>query len=170
MLLLDLFYRLHLPTKTGQLRKLLLNGLQPFDPLPMSDLRIGSVRVYKAVLLVKLLNFSDLRTETRNLFPQKFEVSHSHSLSSELLRAYPKCRHGLFGENRGRADMHQNAMNIFDEQYRVVAVESHSLTIRGERSGDVLVIKADSDNPISQEEFPLGKLIRLSDPLRRAAN
>ena len=62
------------------------------------------------------------------------------------------------------------AMNIFDEQYRVVAVESHSLTIRGERSGDVLVIKADSDNPISQEEFPLGKLIRLSDPLRPAAN
>ena len=64
----------------------------------------------------------------------------------------------------------QLQMNIFDEQYRVVAVESDSLTIRGECSGNVLVIKADPDIPLNQEEFPPGKLILLSDPSRPAAN
>jgi hypothetical protein len=55
---------------------------------------------------------------------------------------------------------------IFDEQYRVVAVESQSLTIRGERSGEVLtIVNPDPDTPLSAEEYPPGKLISLSDPL-----
>jgi hypothetical protein len=55
-------------------------------------------------------------------------------------------------------------MTIFDEQYRVVAVEPESLTIRGVCTGNVLVIKADPDCPLSEHEYPLGKLIHLSDP------
>jgi hypothetical protein len=55
-------------------------------------------------------------------------------------------------------------MAIFDEQYRVIAVESHRLTIRGVCSGDVLVINAAPETPLSQEDFPLGKLIALHDP------
>jgi hypothetical protein len=54
---------------------------------------------------------------------------------------------------------------IFDEKYRVVAVESQSLTIRGERSGEVLtIINPDPDTPLTPAEYPPGKLIALSDP------
>ena len=66
--------------------------------------------------------------------------------------------------------MHHNVMGktgvaIFDEKYRVVAVESHRLTIRGERSGKVLtIINPDPSTPLSPTEYPPGKLIALSDP------
>jgi hypothetical protein len=55
-------------------------------------------------------------------------------------------------------------MPIFDEKYRVVAVDSQGLTIRGVVTGDVLIINPDPEIPFVQEEFPLGKLIALSDP------
>lgn len=55
-------------------------------------------------------------------------------------------------------------MEIFDENYRVVAVERDRLTIRGVRSGNLLVVNAVPENPINEEEYPLGKLIALSDP------
>jgi hypothetical protein len=61
-------------------------------------------------------------------------------------------------------------MEIFDEQYRVVAVDSHRLVIRGVRTGEVLVINADPEVPITQEDYPLGKLIALSDPSTAVAN
>lgn len=61
-------------------------------------------------------------------------------------------------------------MEIFDEQYRVVAVDSQHLVIRGERTGEVLIINADPDVPLEQSEYPLGKLIALSDPSTAAAN
>jgi len=54
---------------------------------------------------------------------------------------------------------------IFDEKYRVVAVESQSLTIRGVRSGKVLtIINPDPSTPLTPAEYPPGKLIALSDP------
>jgi hypothetical protein len=55
-------------------------------------------------------------------------------------------------------------MAIFDEQYRVVAVESQCLIIRGIQSGNVLTINAGHESSISQEEYPIGKLIVLTDP------
>lgn len=55
-------------------------------------------------------------------------------------------------------------MTIFDEQYRVVAVEAHRLHIRGVRSGRVLIINTVPENPLRAEDYPLGKLIALSDP------
>lgn len=60
---------------------------------------------------------------------------------------------------------------IFGEQYRVVAVESQSLTIRGIRSGEVLtIINPDPGTPLTPAEFPPGKLIALSDPSTRPAD
>jgi hypothetical protein len=56
-------------------------------------------------------------------------------------------------------------MSIFDQQYRVVAIEGDRLFIRGVKSGEVLVIvNPEPETPLSQEEYPLGKLIALSDP------
>jgi len=56
-------------------------------------------------------------------------------------------------------------VEIFDEKYRVVAVESHTLTIRGIRSGNVLtIVNPDPDTPLTPTDYPPGKLIALSDP------
>jgi hypothetical protein len=55
-------------------------------------------------------------------------------------------------------------MTIFDETYRVVAVESQSLVICGVLSGQVLIINTDAEFPLTEEAFPIGKLIVLSDP------
>jgi len=61
--------------------------------------------------------------------------------------------------------MNDAKMGIFGEKYRVLAVESQSLTIRGVRSGEVLtIINPDPDTPLTQAEYPPGKLIALSDP------
>jgi hypothetical protein len=61
-------------------------------------------------------------------------------------------------------------MTIFDEEYRVIAVERHRLTVRGVCSGNVLIIKADPDFPINEHEYPLGRLILLSDPSSAASS
>lgn len=66
--------------------------------------------------------------------------------------------------------MEDTTMEIFDEQYRVVAVDSQHLVIRGVRTGEVLVINADPEVPLEQADYPLGKLISLSDPSTAAAN
>ncbi|MGA2353875.1 MAG: hypothetical protein ABSG02_05230 [Terriglobales bacterium] len=56
-------------------------------------------------------------------------------------------------------------MSIFDEQYRVVAIEGDRLLIKGVVSGIVLVIvNPEPESPLSPEDYPLGKLIALSDP------
>jgi hypothetical protein len=55
-------------------------------------------------------------------------------------------------------------MAIFDEHYRVVAVNSERLTIQGIVSGKVLVINAEPYSPIQEGDYPPGKLIVLTDP------
>jgi hypothetical protein len=56
-------------------------------------------------------------------------------------------------------------MSIFDERYRVVAIEGDRLLIRGVLTGDVLtIVNPEPQTPLSQEDYPLGKLIALSDP------
>jgi hypothetical protein len=60
---------------------------------------------------------------------------------------------------------------IFDEEYRVLAVESQRLTIQGVRSGQVLTIVTENpEAPLSPAEYPPGKLITLSDPSGSAPN
>jgi hypothetical protein len=54
---------------------------------------------------------------------------------------------------------------IFDQQYRVVAVQSDRLFIRGILSGEVLtIINTEPEAPLTQENYPPGKLIALTDP------
>jgi len=56
-------------------------------------------------------------------------------------------------------------MSVFDEKYRVVKVEGDRLLVRGVHSGDVLTIfNSEPATPLTSEEFPLGKLIALTDP------
>ena len=61
--------------------------------------------------------------------------------------------------------MGDDKVEIFDEKYRVIAVESQCLVIRGVQSGKVLTImNPDPETPLSPTEYPPGKLIALSDP------
>jgi len=61
-------------------------------------------------------------------------------------------------------------MGIFDENYRVVAVERQRLTIQGVISGEVLtIVNAEPDVYLTQD-YPLGKLIALSDPSTAVPN
>jgi len=61
--------------------------------------------------------------------------------------------------------MNSDKREIFDEQYRVLSVESQSLTIQGVRSGQVLTIKTENpEAPLSPAEYPPGQLIALRDP------
>lgn len=62
-------------------------------------------------------------------------------------------------------------MEIFDEKYRVVAVERDRLLLRGVESGDVVtILNSEPEIPLTQEEYPLGKLIALSDPSNSPVN
>jgi hypothetical protein len=55
--------------------------------------------------------------------------------------------------------------SIFDEKYRVVAVQGDRLLVRGVSSGEVLtIINPEPDTFLNQEDYPPGKLIALTDP------
>jgi hypothetical protein len=58
-------------------------------------------------------------------------------------------------------------MSIFDEKYRVVAIEGDGdrLVVRGVRSGDVLtIVNPQPGTPLTSADYPPGKLIALTDP------
>lgn len=55
--------------------------------------------------------------------------------------------------------------SIFDEKYRVVAIEGDRLVIRGILTGDVLtILNPEPDTPLTLKDYPVGKLIALTDP------
>jgi len=59
----------------------------------------------------------------------------------------------------------KTAMSVFDEKYRVVRVEGDRLLLRGVHSGDVVtILNSEPEIPLTQEEYPVGKLIALTDP------
>jgi hypothetical protein len=61
--------------------------------------------------------------------------------------------------------------SIFDEQYRVVAIESDRLVVQGILSGEVLtIVNPEPQSPLSKKDFPPGKLIALSDPSNLPVN
>lgn len=67
--------------------------------------------------------------------------------------------------------MKETETSIFQERYRVVAVESDRLVIRGVLSGEVLtIINPEPETPLSQKDYPLGKLIALTDPSTESLN
>jgi hypothetical protein len=56
-------------------------------------------------------------------------------------------------------------MSIFDEKYRVIAVEADRLHVRGIVSGkELTIMNPQPEIPINQQDYPPGKLIALSDP------
>jgi hypothetical protein len=62
-------------------------------------------------------------------------------------------------------------MAIFDETYRIISVESKSVTIQGSVSGEVLtIVKTPFENPLTQEELSVGQLIALTDPSASVVN
>lgn len=64
-----------------------------------------------------------------------------------------------------------NAMSIFDEQYRVVAIDGDRLLIRGTLTGNVLtILNPEPQMPLTPEDYPQGKLIALTDPSVAARN
>jgi hypothetical protein len=61
--------------------------------------------------------------------------------------------------------MKEPEKSIFDQQYRVVAVEGDRLLVRGLVSGEVLtIVNPEPGTPLTAEDYPPGKLIVLSDP------
>lgn len=67
--------------------------------------------------------------------------------------------------------MKETGLSIFEERYRVIAVDSDQLVIRGTLSGEVLTImNPDPAHPLSQKDFPPGTLIALSEPSASIAN
>jgi hypothetical protein len=61
--------------------------------------------------------------------------------------------------------MKEPEKSIFDQQYRVVAVEGDRLLVRGLVSGEVLtIVNPQPGTPLTAEDYPPGKLIVLSDP------
>lgn len=59
---------------------------------------------------------------------------------------------------------------LFEEEYRIVSVESHALTIQGVRSGRVLTIVNQTPVALTAADYPPGGLITLSDPTNRPTN
>ncbi|MFZ0285172.1 MAG: hypothetical protein WAL32_08065 [Terriglobales bacterium] len=67
--------------------------------------------------------------------------------------------------------MEESQKSIFDQQYRVVAVEGDRLVVRGVVSGEVLtIVNPEPETPLSSKDYPPGKLIALSDPSRAPEN
>ena len=84
---------------------------------------------------------------------------------------FPEKRESRREDSASNPSMKAASGEIFGEKYRVVAVESQALTIRGVRSGKVLTImNPDPDTPLTPAEYPPGKLIALSDPSASPAN
>jgi hypothetical protein len=55
--------------------------------------------------------------------------------------------------------------SIFDEKYRVVAIQGDQLVIKGVVSGNVLtIVNPEPATPLTMEDYPPGKLIALTDP------
>jgi hypothetical protein len=82
-----------------------------------------------------------------------------------------KARESLAPKAASKTDMKTTRGELFDEKYRVVAVEGHFLTIRGIRSGKVLkIVNPDPNTPLNSAEYPPGKLIALSDPSGSPSN
>lgn len=61
--------------------------------------------------------------------------------------------------------MKETEKSLFEERYRVVAVENDRLLIRGILSGQVLtIINPEPEIPLTPADYPPGKLIVLTDP------
>jgi hypothetical protein len=70
VLLFHLFHRVNSSAKSSELGEFVLDCLQPFLPLAMSNLSLCFVSAFTPILVIQLLKMSDLDAETPNLFPE----------------------------------------------------------------------------------------------------
>ena len=89
-------------------------------------------------------------------------------LSTSPLRGVPlaqKIEHCYCETAHLTVQMKKTEKSIFEERYRVVAVESDRLLVRGILSGAVLtIVNPEPETPLTEEDYPPGKLIALTDP------
>src|SRR5438309_11722841 len=104
------------------------------------------------------------------------QLSDAESVTFLSRDRQPHLPNSSFLRLRSGADPHQKPMRwsdtgFFSEKYRVVAVEAERLIIKGIVTGSVLtIINSDPATPLTAEQYPLGKLIALSDPSASAPN
>jgi len=84
MLFPHLLNRKSFATESGELDKFFLNLLQSFLPVAVSDVGFRSLLASKSILFVQLLNVSDFRPKTRNLFPKNFKMIHGDQDNSSV--------------------------------------------------------------------------------------
>jgi len=77
VLLFHLFDGKNLATKASELGKFMLNCLEAFMPVAVSDLGLSVIPISKPILFIQLLDVSNLRTETPYLFPKNIKVVHT---------------------------------------------------------------------------------------------
>lgn len=76
---------------------------------------------------------------------------------------------GYRQEFRIKIAVRSNDANLFSERYRVIAVEAERLVINGIITGTALtIVNSDACIPLTSEEYPLGKLVVLSEPCASA--
>jgi len=76
MLFSHLLNRKSFATELGEQDKFFLNLLQSFLPVAVSGIGFCSIRASKPILFIRLLNVSDFRSKSRNLFPKNFKMIH----------------------------------------------------------------------------------------------
>jgi len=67
--------------------------------------------------------------------------------------------------------MNEHDTAIFQEQYRVIAVDGDHLLIRGVQSGRILtIVNPQPETPLNERDLPPGKLGILADPSTEPQN
>ena len=84
MLFPHLLNRKSFVTELSELDKLFLNLLQSFLPVAVSDVGFRFLLASKPIAFIQLLNVSDFRPKTRNLFPKNFKMIHADQDNASL--------------------------------------------------------------------------------------
>jgi len=77
VLFLHLFYGMNSPTKIRNFCQFLLDCFQPLVPLAVSNLSLRFISAAPSIVVVQLLQLSDLGAEAGDLFPKHFQVVHT---------------------------------------------------------------------------------------------
>ncbi len=105
VLFLHLFYRTNPSAKVSQLGEFLLNCLQPLVPLAVSNLRLDFISARTSILIVQLLNLSDLGAETSDFFTKNCEMIHNISIASSPIACRLPVRQKEWRRNKPAGSM-----------------------------------------------------------------
>jgi hypothetical protein len=117
---------------------------------------------------------SQVAEKTRNLRTKQETAARVPLTISSSLQQYFRARifdPCLLASASTTKQQRRTSMAIFDETYRVVAVESQRLTIQGVASGEIMtIVNAAPETPLTSEDYPLGQLVALTDPASELPN